>query len=192
VSLPADDSHYPLAYDSLLTRQSDGVLSGGFRGDGEAFSIRITPSDPQLVPAQEAILRRMVESIHFEGWSTGEKRNGWTSAGAIDTEADGQWVTYGNSHVFARFKDGQRSVLGPFPPCSTGEGTYGTDTVVAGRAVISIHCPDGDVGQWDFAGNPLPGNPSYFDASIVATNAVLSWDGQLLVQLEVPGSTPTP
>ncbi len=192
VVLPADDSSYPLAYDSLLTPQSSGVLTGGFRGDGEAFSIRVTPNGAQLTSAQEAILRTMVESIGFEHWSAGDTRTGWSSAGPIDAEADGQWVSFGNSHVFARFKDGQRSVLGPFPPCSTGEGTFGTDVVVAGRTVISIHCPDGDVGQWDFAGDPLPGNPSYFDASIVATDAVLSWDGQLLLQREVPGSTPTP
>jgi hypothetical protein len=192
VVFPADDSSYPLDADTLLAPTSDGALSGMFRGNGEPVSIRATSSDSRFTQQQEEILRHMVSSISFPHVQPGEASHGWTSAGPIDPTQTGQWVPYGNSQIFARFKDGKRSVLAPFPPCSAGTGTFGVDTVVAGRTVISIHCPDGDVGQWDFAGDPLPGNPTYFDASIQSTDAVLSWDGQLLVQVEVPGSTPTP
>jgi hypothetical protein len=192
VVLPADDSTYPLNFDTLFGSTSDGALVGMFRGNGEPVSIRVTSSDASFTPQQDEILRHMVSSISFPHLQPGETWHGWTDAGPIDPTQTGQWVSYGTSQIFARWKDGERSVLGPFPPCSTGGGTFGFDTVVAGRIVISIHCPDGDVGQWDFAGDPLPGNPSYFDASIQSSDAVLSWDAQLLVHLEVRGSTPTP
>jgi hypothetical protein len=190
--MPADDSTYPLEYDTLLAPAKDGTLAGQFRGDGQPFSIRVTAQSPQLSLEQESIVRHMVGSILFPSLRAGERWQGWTSAGPIDPSETGQWVLYGNAQVFARFKDGKRSVLGPFPPCSSGQGAYGFDTVDGGRLVISIHCPDGDVGRWDFEGDPLPGDPNYFDASIQSSDAMLTWDGQLLIQVEMPGSTPSP
>jgi len=67
---------------------------------------------------------------------------------------------------------------GSAPACASGVGSY----EVREYGVAGISCPDGTGGDWDFSdGSPQPGSSSGFDMKLGYANAVLSWDGFLLV-----------
>jgi len=186
VSMPADDSSYPLDFDTLLSTAKDGALTGAFRGDGQAFSIRVTSNDARFTTEEEAILRQMVASISFQRWRTGEARSGWVSVGEVLPLASAQWITFDGQHFVSSYGP-SRALLGPGPECNGA--TY--EIRETGEAAVT--CGNGDSAGFDFTtgASLFPGASSRND--LAKYPAVLSWDGQLLVQFAGQrGSTGSP
>jgi hypothetical protein len=181
VILPADDSTFPLDYDSLLSQNASGALVGSFRGDGEAFAVRITFHDPSLGTEREAILRRMIGSISFEPWHHGDSRNGWTQAwdGLTNLpKTSPAWVSANDAFWIVTQDGDARSAYGPVEFCN------GASTSVDEQAgTATIACANGANGTWDSQGNPAAGNWQGWNRKLDQDSAIVSWDGYLLLRL---------
>ena len=72
---PRDDSSFPL---NFADYENDNQPH--FYGDGQTFIIQwLTGTPDPLTPEQSAVVERIVESIKFKHWQTGDQRNGWTA-----------------------------------------------------------------------------------------------------------------
>ena len=174
---PRDDSTFPL---NFADYENDNQPH--FYGDGQTFIIQwLTGTADPLTPEQSAVVERIVESIQFQHWQTGDQRNGWTAVGEILPASSAEWmyaVTGDGENYLATNVDGVRTLFGPVPNACSGPSFEVRSTGVAG-----VTCNDGTGGDWDFEGRPQPGNDPGFDVRLPGIPAVRSWDGQLLVQL---------
>jgi hypothetical protein len=177
----ADDSSFPLSPTDL--KGIPGVARSSvmnFRGDGLIFRLDVSFGLDADMQALSPLVDRMIASIRFEPWSAGETRNGWTAVGPVLASSTAEWLTFDGGHRYATNVDGRRLLIGPAPECQ-GEGSF----EVREYGVAGVTCPDGTGGDWDLEGHPQPGNTTGFDAPLDGYLAVRSWDGQLLVQLDV-------
>jgi hypothetical protein len=194
VVMPADDSSFPLDYDTLLTEQNDGTLVGTFRGDGFPLNIRITPDGSQVTPEQESILRHMVASIAFPHIQPGDILA--VHAAFADPVAQDQWMEgAGGTYILQSTSDGYIA-LGPVTCREDGQVHTHWDP--------SQTCPDSvDLAQWSASGTPAAGNAPGFRDPLPVHPVIRAWDGTLLVLLEfggdgghdtsvVPSPSPTP
>jgi hypothetical protein len=190
---PADDSAFPLDASAVM---GDGT----FRADGILFHVDVTKdgsSVPQLSGEEEQTVLRIVSSITFKPWSVGQRRGEWTSVGDVLPSASAQWISYEGMHYFTSYGT-PRHLFGPKPDCpSGGNGSY--EIRETGQATVT--CPDGTTAAWDFTtGEALASNPAWCSASLGKYDAVLAWDGQLLVRFPEnmvvvgprPSATPSP
>jgi len=176
VSVPSDDSHFPLDADEVLVR-GEGDWFGGFSGDGLAFTISVTEeSGAAISPDQAEMVTRLVESIRFEPWTVGETRNGWT---AIDRPRDphSYWADVGGNQVIAAWTGDGFVIVDAVDTCGEGQNM----TYVDGWPVLE--CPDGTTVSYDGDGHALPGNPPEYQGSVDVYPAISAHDGHLLAQL---------
>ena len=172
---PADDSSFPLDARAV-------IADGTFRADGILFHVDVTKdgaSVSQLSSEEEPTVLRIVSSITFKPWSVGDRRGEWTSVGEVLPSTSAQWITYERMHYFTSYGPPRR-LFGPKPDCpSGGQGSY--EIRETGEATLT--CPDGTTAAWDFTtGEALASNPAWCSTSLRKYEAVLSWDGQLLVR----------
>jgi hypothetical protein len=174
VVMPADDSTYPLDYDSLLSPLKDGALVGMFRGNGEPVSIRVVAEGSQVTPEQEAILRHMVSSISFPHLQPGD-RDGMVAALA-DPRAQDQWMQVGDMWlILKQTPDGYVALA----PVTCREGGQ-----LLTRWDPSSACPDSTaLSQWSADGSPDAGNATGFQHPLDVHPVVRAWDGTLLAVL---------
>ncbi len=177
----ADDSSFPLDPDGFFI-QGEGGLIGSLNGDGLPYKFVVTQEGTTLTKldaVQKPIIDRMIRSISFQQWSSGEERNGYTAVGVALPAATAEWITYKGDHYVTYYGgDGGRALLGPAPSCGAG-ATY--EIRMTGEAGIS--CADGTTANWSFStGDPASANQAPFDRSLAKYPAVLGWDGSLLVQ----------
>jgi hypothetical protein len=185
VVFPADDSSFPLNFDSLLSEQA-GVFSGSFTGNGQQFSIRVDPGNGGLTTDQEAIVRQMVGSIAFPHLQPGTVTKG--IAVLQHPVAQDQWMQVGDKTLILKITPDGYIALGPVT-CSEGgqlQTTWSPSTT----------CPD-DVAkaQWSATGVPGPGNAQGFQDLLDVHPVISAWDGSLLVSLGLttfPSLSPTP
>ena len=117
---PGDDSTFPLD-SSLIEPSHDFPVDLGFRGDGRAFRLFVTnerlvhgPAD--LTDDERTTIERMVASIRFDRWESGETRNGWTALAPVLPNATMEWIGFdGERFIVTNDGDGNRAVLGPIP-----------------------------------------------------------------------------
>jgi len=176
----ADDSSFPLDADRL-----DGPLTGfTFRGDGQAFEVFLASEhggQVDLSPGQTETLERMVSSIRFHGWESGETRNGWTALAPVYPNSTMEWIGFdGERFIVTNDGDGGRAVLGPIPRCdAAGEPVLGVNEA----AVATVTCPDGMAGSWNRSGVAVQGNDPPFQVNLDVAPGVRSWDGWLLMEI---------
>ena len=182
---PGDDSTFPLD-PSVIEPSQDFPIDLGFRGDGQAFRLFVTnerlvhgPGD--LTNGERATIERMVTSISFDEWVSGETRNGWTALAPVLPNATMEWIGFdGERFIVTNDADGNRAVLGPIPRCDAdGEPVLG----VSEATIATITCPDGTAGSWNAAGVALKTNDAPFLVGLDVAPGVRSWDGWLLVDV---------
>jgi hypothetical protein len=185
VIFPADDSSFPLNFDSLLSEQA-GVFSGSFTGNGQQFSIRVDPGNGGLTTDQEAIVRGVVGSITFPHLQPGTVTKG--IAVLQSPVAQDQWMQVGDRTLILKSTPNGYIALGPVT-CNEGGQPQTT-------WAPSATCPD-DVthAQWSATGVPAPGNAQGFQDPLDVHSVIRSWDGSLLVYLNLttfPTVSPSP
>jgi hypothetical protein len=174
--VPGDDSAFPLDYDSLLSQQKDGGLTGTFQGNGEPVSIRITSRDPALTSDQEALVRHMVDSISFPHLQPGD-RQGMVVA-VDDPRGPDQWMEVENRSLILKQTSDGYVALAPVTSAQGGETLM--------HWVPSARCPDGtDVARWLADGAPHPANATGFQHELDVHPVVHAWDGTLLAVLGI-------
>ena len=143
---PRDDSTFPL---NFADYESDNQPH--FYGDGQTFIIQwLTGTADPLTPEQSAVVERIVESIKFEHWQTGDQRNGWTAVGEILPASSAEWmyaVTGDGENYLATNVDGVRTLFGPAPSACSGPSFEVRSTGVAG-----VTCNDGTGGRLGLRG----------------------------------------
>jgi hypothetical protein len=174
--VPGDDSAFPLDYDSLLSQQKDGGLTGTFQGNGEPVSIRITSRDPALTSDQEALVRHMVDSISFPHLQPGD-RQGMVVA-VDDPRGPDQWMEVENRSLILKQTSDGYVALAPVTCVQGGETLM--------HWVPSARCPDStDVARWLADGAPHPANATGFQHELDVHPVVHAWDGTLLAVLGI-------
>jgi hypothetical protein len=175
---PADDSSFPLDYDTLLKEQNDGTLVGVFRGDGFPLNIRIAPEGSHVTPEQESILRHMVGSIAFPHIRAGGILA--VHAALTDPVAQDQWMeAAGGTYILRSTSDGYIA-LGPVTCREDGQVHTHWDP--------SQTCPDSvNLAQWSASGTPAAGNAPGFQDPLPIHPVIRAWDGTLLALLEFDG-----
>jgi hypothetical protein len=185
VIFPANDSTFPLNFDSALS-ENGGILSGSFTGNGQHFSIRIDPGSESLTTDQETIVRRVVASIAFPHLHPGTVTDG--IAVLQEPVAQDQWMHVGDKTLILKTTPAGYIALGPVT-CREGgqlQTTWAPSTI----------CPD-DVtqAQWSANGAPASGNAQGFQDPLDVHTVIRAWDGSLLVSLNLatfPTISPTP
>jgi hypothetical protein len=181
---PSNDSRFPLHADQLLSNV-EGGLGGHFFGDGQRFNVQVlSPSFPDPLPETDAdILDRMIGSISFEPWKTGEVRHGWE---AIATpNADVSWVTVrGGVYMLFRTDTGYR-IYGAIT-CG-GDPPSRTTATSDGFAVLG--CSDGSTWQMDAEGSSGGGCIASANDPPPEWIVVTAHDGTLIAFV-VPGYYP--
>jgi hypothetical protein len=180
-----DDSSFPLQPEDAAILNAEPPLDRmlAFRGDGLAFSL-VWGGYDHASPALRRALDRMVGSVRFEPWATGEERNGFVSVGSKDRYPNDRGVPVsagplGTVYVF--FGSGNTFVL-DLDPDSCGEGQ--NQTWDAARQEILIECPDGTEVRYLPSGYALPSNPEGFRGGLAAHPLIMSWDDHLLVVVD--------
>jgi len=168
--LPADDSTFPLSYDDVQPGDMGNELT--FEGDGLSFTLSITSGDGTITAEQEAILRRMVGSIHFAPWTKGETRNGLASFGPADGYAVGS-ETVDAAQVLVHAPSG-------FYLLEAGVCPSAPDVTIGDGGQINVTC-GGATGMYSKTGMPDGQNPAGFDQPLPAHPAYVASDGSVLV-----------
>jgi hypothetical protein len=161
-----------------------------FYEGGQTFIIQwLTGSAAPPTAEDVANFEQITRSISFPAWKDGETMGGWTSVGQVLPSASAQWITFEGDHYVASYGP-PRALLGMAPACSSGGPTY----EIRQTGVAAITCANGDTAEWDFTnGKASAGNAGFGSSDLTSYPAVLSSDGQLLVELSPPSSlSPTP
>jgi hypothetical protein len=184
-----DDSIFPVTFKQLAP--VDGGLSLDLRADGLPFTLAVRVGSGGLTPAQESNVERMISSISFQPWTTGEIRNGWTAlnvGGKFDVEAQAKisWQSCDQNGcyvlVYGDYGPGGQGpyVLGPIQPCGEGENMT-ADPNSTYRIVLE--CPNGTKQAWGAPGDPAPTNSAAYGSPLNVYPVIRAWDGTLLTSV---------
>jgi hypothetical protein len=173
----ADDSTFPLSMTDF--QPAPGPVDQGnlpMRGDGLPFTIDILYTAGADVSSLSPTVMHMIESIRFDPWTWGERRNGFT---AVDppTDVDSTWPNIQGNVIALYAPDGDPRAVDFPDTCGEGQNM----TIKQGSPVIE--CPDGTELRYDEIGNPDENNPPGYQEQVPTYVVVRAHDGHVLVQL---------